>query len=81
MGELAFHIIVILNGSVHEMAPVKSVACTLLGFVQNITPHLLCRAVLDVDFPTGNFVGDEEKPRTDVFSIFYQSSFFRSLLV
>ena len=70
MSELTFHIVLLFDGNIHEVAPGESVACTLFGFVQNVAPHLLCRAVLNVDFPMSDFVGDEEKPRADVFSFF-----------
>ena len=69
-----FHVIIILNGNVHEVAPIKPVACTLLGFVQNITPHLLRRAKFYVNLPTRNLISDEEKPRTDVFGFFCPGS-------
>ena len=75
MGELAFHIVVILDGNVHEVAPVGSVACTLFRFVQDVAPHLLSRTVLDVDFPTSAFVCDEEKSGADVFSFLFGAQF------
>ncbi len=65
-----FGIIVIVDGDVHKVTPVKVERSTLFGFSENIGPHDFSRAVKNFKIALGNLIANEEVATFDVFGAF-----------